>query len=304
MMRYIVPCDDRVRTIPLGRVGENNYTEIAFDISAWQAELEISAVILIMQRATDTDPYPATITIDGQYAVHLLTSTDLRDIGNGKCQLQILAGDVENPTIAKSKVYNTVCLVSLGDAEEPPEPWQPWMTTFEQYAAAAIEAAGDASGFAIRAEDAASEARGYAGDAEESAQEAAQKATEAVEQKFGDLTAEAEGLPEGSDPTASYDDETNKLSFGIPKGDTGEAATVEVGATTTLAPGSNATVENVGTEHAAIFNFGIPKGETGNVYYAAFAIDISTGVLSMVYDQNYTGADFQINAEGILEVII
>ena len=74
--------------------------------------------------------------------------------------------------------------------------------------------------------------------------------------------------------------------------------------TTTLAPGSSATVENVGTEHAAIFNFGIPKGETGNVYMAAFAIDISTGILSMTYASEYAGPNFQINNEGYLEVIV
>jgi len=51
-----------------------------------------------------------------------------------------------------------------------------------------------------------------------------------------------------------------------PKGDTGQtgaAATIAVGTTTTLAPGSAATVENVGTSSAAVFNFGIPKGDAG-----------------------------------------
>ena len=60
-----------------------------------------------------------------------------------------------------------------------------------------------------------------------------------------------------------------------PKGDTGNtgtAATVSIGNTTTLLPGSYATVTNSGTTSAAVFNFGIPKGDKGDtgdsgVYY-------------------------------------
>lgn len=44
---------------------------------------------------------------------------------------------------------------------------------------------------------------------------------------------------------------------------TGPAATVAVGTTTTLAAGSDATVTNVGTIGAGVFNFGIPRGNTG-----------------------------------------
>lgn len=42
-------------------------------------------------------------------------------------------------------------------------------------------------------------------------------------------------------------------------------ATVQVGDTATLPPGSKATVSNSGTKKDAIFNFGIPKGEQGEV---------------------------------------
>lgn len=44
----------------------------------------------------------------------------------------------------------------------------------------------------------------------------------------------------------------------------GAAATIVVGTVTTLAPGANATVTNVGTSNAAKFNFGIPRGDKGN----------------------------------------
>lgn len=47
------------------------------------------------------------------------------------------------------------------------------------------------------------------------------------------------------------------------KGAKGDAATVTAGTTTTLPAGSSATVTNVGTTSAAVFNFGIPQGADG-----------------------------------------
>ena len=48
-----------------------------------------------------------------------------------------------------------------------------------------------------------------------------------------------------------------------PQGLTGPAATIQVGSTTTGAPGSNASVTNVGTSSNAVFNFAIPAGADG-----------------------------------------
>lgn len=44
----------------------------------------------------------------------------------------------------------------------------------------------------------------------------------------------------------------------------GEAATISVGTTTTLAAGQQASVSNVGTSQDAVLNFGIPKGADGS----------------------------------------
>ena len=48
-------------------------------------------------------------------------------------------------------------------------------------------------------------------------------------------------------------------------GPAGTSATINAGTTTTLAPGSPATVTNVGTAQNGIFNFGIPQGVTGPI---------------------------------------
>lgn len=49
-----------------------------------------------------------------------------------------------------------------------------------------------------------------------------------------------------------------------PQGEKGTNATVYVGTTSTLAPGSQATVYNSGSDSNAVLNFGIPKGEKGD----------------------------------------
>jgi len=84
------------------------------------------------------------------------------------------------------------------------------------------------------------------------------------------------GVP-GSSAAVSNTGNANAavFNFTIPRGDVGatggtgaqgnpgSAATIAVGLTNTLAPGSNATVSNSGTSSAAVFNFGIPSGNTG-----------------------------------------
>ena len=54
-----------------------------------------------------------------------------------------------------------------------------------------------------------------------------------------------------------------RVEMKAPQGARGAAATIAAGTTTTLSPGSLATVVNVGTSSAAVFNFGIPRGATG-----------------------------------------
>lgn len=74
------------------------------------------------------------------------------------------------------------------------------------------------------------------------------------------------------------------------KGDTGDAATIQIGAVTTLPAGSQATVENVGTPTAAIINFGIPQGaqgEKGGTYVAQI--------------QTSNGEPLQVTAEQIAQ---
>ncbi len=81
--------------------------------------------------------------------------------------------------------------------------------------------------------------------------------------KIPDLPA---GTPLNTDVIPYVDLVTNTTKKALKselKGDTGLAATADAGTTTTLAAGQNATVTNVGTPSAAIFNFAIPQGIQG-----------------------------------------
>ena len=62
------------------------------------------------------------------------------------------------------------------------------------------------------------------------------------------------------------DDPTNQRTIVDAKGAKGDAATIEVGTVTTVPATQNATITNVGTRSAAIFDFEIPRGVSGGVW--------------------------------------
>ncbi len=65
-------------------------------------------------------------------------------------------------------------------------------------------------------------------------------------------------------------------------GATGDAATIAVGTVTTGAAGSSASITNVGTSSAAIFDFTIPRGDTGAGGGGAVTISSKTGAYTVV----------------------
>ena len=80
------------------------------------------------------------------------------------------------------------------------------------------------------------------------------------------ISALAQGTPQENDIIPYVDLATNTTKKALKselKGVQGDAATVDAGTTTTLPAGQSATVINVGTTAAAIFNFAIPQGIQG-----------------------------------------
>ena len=106
------------------------------------------------------------------------------------------------------------------------------------------------------------------------AQEAVDDANTAVENANTAIDGANQAAQNANNAAKELEQKAAAGDFDGPKGDPGDAATIQVGSVTTLPAGSDATVENVGTENAAILNFGIPQGPAGNLesfianYYA------------------------------------
>ena len=82
-----------------------------------------------------------------------------------------------------------------------------------------------------------------------------------------------------------------------PAGADGTAATITVGTTTTLPPGSNATVTNVGTPTNAVLNFGIPTGENSATIDSGNFISRTTATYTAA--NSIIGLPITLNSEGI-----
>lgn len=185
-MRIVRACG--TRTIPLGRQGENQATQILFPIvQEWKTLYGSGTFQLLHQRKGDKDPYAVSISTDEQNVVWIVSATDLAVVGNGKCELTYIVND----TVAKSQIYATVAQSSMTDAGEAPEPWKSWVDEVLQAGSQARESA-----------------------------EAAAESAEEIE----DLTVSAHGLPAGSAPTViktGGDGEPYNLDFGLPAGSGG-----------------------------------------------------------------------------------
>lgn len=127
--------------LPLGRMGENEYTQIKFDVSGWLAELPSATIGLNNQRPQDADAYPVDgITVEGGIVTWTITSAELAQVGKGRCELVA----VENNVVAKSAIYNTIVFDALDGSGNAPSPWDSWQETFVALKAEAVQAAEDA----------------------------------------------------------------------------------------------------------------------------------------------------------------
>ncbi len=82
-----------------------------------------------------------------------------------------------------------------------------------------------------------------------------------------------------------------------------QGATVQVGKVTTGAAGTSATVTNVGTARAAIFDFTIPKGDTGVTGAGVYGFEIEGGDLVLYsQEEESPGSTYQIRTDGTLTI--
>lgn len=131
-----------------GVQGENEARSIQFDIEPWVDELGDGAVTATAKRSQDSQPYPVTVTKDGNIVTWKPTSTDTAYPGVGSFQLEYTVDSV----LAKTCIWSTMVAPSLDPAGDPPDPYDNWLAEMRQIAADALQDAQDADASAQDAE--------------------------------------------------------------------------------------------------------------------------------------------------------
>lgn len=116
-------------SLAIGRRGENEARRVVFDLAAWRRHYGEGTVQLLHQRAGDENPYPCTLTVEGDTAYWLIQAADVAKAGWGSVQLHYYVGD----TLAKSAIWRTVTADALSDPSEPPEdPARAWFAAIRE----------------------------------------------------------------------------------------------------------------------------------------------------------------------------
>lgn len=126
--------------LPLGIRGENEVTQVVFDVSAWVAAYGDGVVQLQVRRPGDSAAYPVTLTRSGNDAIWTLSSTDLAVRGECKAEYIYTVGTA----VKKSCVLYYYVQTDIGDGGPAPDPYEDWLETLEELAAQTEQNAADA----------------------------------------------------------------------------------------------------------------------------------------------------------------
>ena len=202
-MRYVTAQEGVV--IPLGRQDENSVETVIFPTSTWAEAYGEGSFQLLNKRAQDTAPYPCDITVDDNGNVNwVVEAADVYYQGYGCVQITYVVDDA----IAKTVIYSTSVLPSLGGGSVPTGSWvervyqiaddvaQELEQSIENTLQAEAWAVGQRAGVDVPDTDATyhnnakyysevtsgfvEDAQGFAEDAEGSAQDASESATAAA----------------------------------------------------------------------------------------------------------------------------
>ena len=190
ILKYGAETLSRSVLIQLGRTGEKCATQLRIDAGSWIADYP-GGVLTLLVRNPEGIVYPAgtSCTEDG-ILTWVVEDKDTGVSGAGEIELNLIGAGGEFVKSARASTWIEESLEK--NAQEAPENTPGWVETLERAAASANQAAG-------RADDAAGRIDG--------------------------MTATAESLSEGSDPTAGVvmgENGAIQLLLGIPRGERGE----------------------------------------------------------------------------------
>lgn len=109
--------------LPLGRRGENEALEVRVNIAKWIDDYGNGSFGGLAQRYGEDEPYPVTITVNGDYACWLVTDIDTAIEGYGKFELDYIVGGV----LAKSGMWRTKVQPSVAEPGPVPDPYESWV---------------------------------------------------------------------------------------------------------------------------------------------------------------------------------
>jgi hypothetical protein len=111
--------------IMLGRRGENEATQVVFNVSWLVSAYGQGDAQLAVIRPEEEDPYPAAVDQDddARTVTWTLTNADTAIAGRGTCELFWYVGS----TLAKSIVFRTEVVRDIGGDTEAPEPYETWV---------------------------------------------------------------------------------------------------------------------------------------------------------------------------------
>lgn len=147
-MRKVIVNDEM--KIILGRLGENNALMVMFPVEDMIASFGQGTFMVMAQRNIDDAPYPVATTNDGRYVYWSTSNSDLSSVGEGKVQLTMMVGG----SIVKTKIWKTLCLPSLDESPEVPEPYESWVNQIIEASGSVQTYAEQAGNNADRAEEA------------------------------------------------------------------------------------------------------------------------------------------------------
>ena len=139
-MRVIqVDCVTNPFTLRIGRQGENETTQVEFDVGSFAEEFGAGQPQLVVQRCSDTTPYPVVLTVDGDVATWTVTATDTAKAGHGKAQLIYYV----DSQIAKTVTYTIYVAPSVSQGNVPPDPYESYLEQMTEIGAQVAQSAED-----------------------------------------------------------------------------------------------------------------------------------------------------------------
>lgn len=240
---------------------ETRYIDITVLNNGEPLELEDDVTVSYVYAKPDCTQVINPAAVSGSIVTIELSDQCLTVAGLCSCEIQFYRG-TQQLTSAMFKV--SVCPgVYDADALESSDEYlslSKVVNDAEEAATNAQQAADDANSAADNANQAADDATAAAEKANQAADNVKDGTTYILSVSDDGIISwiNGQGLP-NPDPVNIKGPQGEPGQPGVD----GQAATIQVGAVTTLEPGQPATVTNTGTDTAAIFDFAIPRGEDG-----------------------------------------